>query len=224
MDITSINSNTSAALAANAQPGNSNLGQTEFLQLLVTQLQNQDPMSPLDSAEYAAQLAQFSSVEQLVNLNSGMESLISNQQMMNAGLNNTMSANLAGKSVTALSDRIAIGAEERSADVTFRLNSVASNVQVNILDSNGNVIRSENLSGFSKGDHSWTWDGKADNGRSAPAGNYRVEISAVNGETPVNALTFVKGEVESVKYTSSGVQLVVNGVAIPLGDIESIGA
>ena len=223
MDINTIKTNTSIAQAANSNPGNASLGQTEFLQLLTTQLQNQDPLNPMNSAEYAAQLAQFSSVEQLVNLNQSMESMIYNQQLMNTGLNNSMSASLAGKEVTALSDAIFIG-EDRSSDVTFRLNSIASEVEVNILDSNGNVVRTETLGSFSKGDHSWTWDGLSDSGRNVPQGTYRVEINAINGETPVNALTFMKGEVSSVKYTSNGVELIVNGVAIPLGDIEAIGA
>ena len=221
-NITSINSQTSAALAANSNPGSSALGQTEFLQLLVTQLQNQDPLNPLDSAEYAAQLAQFSSVEQLVNINSGMEALLESQQLMSSGLNNTIASSLAGKTVTAISDRVHLG-EERLTDVNFRLSSVASDVTIRVVDATGNVVRTEQLAGFSAGDHAWTWDGTASNGRSVPEGTYQVQIEALNGENPVNALTVLQGAVSKVRYTNGGVELVVNGVPIPLGDVEEIG-
>ena len=221
-NITSINSQTSAALAANSNPGNSALGQTEFLQLLVTQLQNQDPLNPLDSAEYAAQLAQFSSVEQLVNINTGISGLVESQQLMSTGLNNTIASSLAGKTVTAISDRIGLGAD-RTTDVNFKLSGIASDVTINILDASGNVVRTENLSSFSQGDHSWTWDGLTSDGRSVPEGTYQVRIEASNGDNPVNALSVLQGTVSKVRYTNGGVELIVNGVAVPLGDIEEIG-
>lgn len=222
MDVTSINSQTSAALAANTNPGNSALGQTEFLQLLVTQLQNQDPLNPMDSAEYAAQLAQFSSVEQLVNINSGMETLVQSQQLMSTGINNTIASTLAGKTVTAFSDKIHLG-DARETDINFKLSGIASDVKINILDSAGNVVRSESLSGFGQGDHSWTWDGLSTSGQSVPEGTYQVRIEASNGENPVNALTLLQGTISKVRYTNGGVELIVNGVSVPLGDIEEIG-
>jgi len=222
MDIAQINSQTQAAFSANSSPGSTSLGQQEFLQLLVTQLQNQDPLSPLDSAEYAAQLAQFSSVEQLVNINDGMNAMVQSQQLMSNGLNNTMAASLAGKTVSALSDRVHIEAGN-AADINFRLNGIASNVDVKILDANGNVVRSEELSGFGKGDHTWSWDGKTDSGTTAPGGVYQVEFTASNGDNPVDVLTFIEGTVDRIKYTGNGVELIVDGVNIPLGDVEEIG-
>ena len=206
MDITSINSQTSAALAANSNPGSSELGRTEFLQLLVTQLQNQDPLNPLDSAEYAAQLAQFSSVEQLVNINSGIESLVQTQQISSTGLNNTIASTLTGKTVSAFSDRIHLG-EERTTDVNFKLSGIATDVQIEILDSTGNVIRSESLSNFGQGDHKWTWDGTTTNGNSVPEGTYQVRINAANGENPISSLAVLEGKVSKVRYTNGGVEI-----------------
>jgi len=222
MDIAKINSEAQAAFSANSSPGSTSLGQQEFLQLLVTQLQNQDPLSPLDSAEYAAQLAQFSSVEQLVNINDGMNAMVQSQQLMSNGLNNTMAASLAGKTVSALSDRVHVEPGEPTG-INFRLNGVASDVEVKILDANGNVVRTEELSGFSKGDHSWSWDGKTDGGSTAPEGVYQVQIKASNGDNPVDVLTFIEGTVDRIRYTGNGVELLVDGVNIPLGDVEEIG-
>src|SRR6056297_2956203 len=88
----------SQALAGNAQSAagaNGELGKNEFLQLLVAQLQNQDPINPMEGTEFATQLAQFNSVEQLINMNSGIQNLTQMQEVMSNGLNNSLASSLA---------------------------------------------------------------------------------------------------------------------------------
>ena len=222
MDISNIVSAQSQSGQVNSKKGNSELGQDGFLQLLVAQMQNQDPINPMDGTEFASQLAQFNSVEQLINVNDGIARLTQSQNAMSNGLSNTLAASLAGKNIRAISDKVNIQAGEEST-IPFRLNNTATNVEITITDAAGNTVRTESLENLPQGKQSWTWDGKSSSGGSVPEGTYSVEISAQNGDTEVNALMYQEGMAEKVRYTEKGVELIVNGVAIPLGDVEEIG-
>ena len=222
MDITSINSNTSILQQAGRQPGNESLDRDAFLQLLVTQLRNQDPVNPMESAEFASQLAQFNSVEQLVNVNEGLEALQEQQATMSTGMINTLAATLSGKTVKVQTNQFNLG-ESGTMDIGFNLKNVASDVEIRIVDSNGEVVRTEQLSNFNPGSHSWQWDGKTDSGQQAAEGDYRVEVSATDGSTEIQTSTFLEGVVDRVKYSNSGVKLIVNGLEVGMGDVEEIG-
>lgn len=225
MDIANILSQaqqTSGNSSSTTQLGNKSLGKDDFLKLLVTQMQNQDPINPMDGTKFASQLAQFNSVEQLINVNDGIESLAKSQQRLNSGLSNTMAASLAGKDVRALSNKVALNSGEGS-EIQFKLQDIASDVEVTITDAAGNTVRTEELGSLGKGEHSWTWDGKSDAGNQVPEGTYTVEINAKNDDTDVKALTFTEGKAEKVHYSGNGVELFVDGVYIPLGDVEEIG-
>jgi flagellar basal-body rod modification protein FlgD len=202
--------------------GNQTLGKQDFLKLLVTQMKNQDPINPMDGTKFASQLAQFNSVEQLINVNSGIEQLAKSQEMLNSGLSNTMAASLAGKKVRALSDKVGLQAGEDS-EIQFKLNDIATEVEVEITDAAGNTLRTEKLGGLGKGNHSWTWDGESDAGNKVPEGVYSVKINAKNEDSNVKVLTFIEGTAEKVRYSGNGVELLVNGAYIPLADVEEIG-
>lgn len=205
-----------------AAQGKSELGQQEFLQLLVAQLQNQDPVNPMDGAEFAAQLADFNSVEQLISVNEGLSQLAISQDLMGASLTNSMAASLTGKEVRALSNQIALSSEG-DASVNYKLNDSASQVEIVIRTESGAEIRRETLSGISSGDNSWTWDGLDTNGERMGEGKYTVEVMAKNGDNNVGALTFLEGFASKVRYTTQGVYLSVNGIDIPIGDVEEVG-
>ena len=219
--ITQINSNTASKLKENPAI-NGELGKDQFLQLLVSQLRNQDPMNPMEGAEFASQLAQFNQVEQLMNVNEGIESLAQLQGNSMAGLNNTLATTLTGKYVKALGNGVALG-ESGEADVAFKLNNAASDVTVTIRDENGNVVSEQSLQNLPEGENSWTWDGANNQGSNMPEGNYTFEVSAKNGSETVNALTYVQGTVDRIKFGSDGVQLYVDGMYVSLGDVEEIG-
>lgn len=221
MDISSINADTSRMNLQNGTTGSTQLGQQQFLQLLVAQLRNQDPINPMDGAEFAAQLAQFNSVEQLVSVNSGISSLARAQESLAVGLTNTMAASLAGKHVKAISNEIHNAGS--GTDVRFNLKSAATDVELIIRDQDGNEIKRTTISNMQKGDNTWQWDGRNNNGNKVPEGNYFVEVSAKDGNVNVGAYTFIEGIAERVRYSSSGVDLLVNGVFVNLGDIEEIG-
>lgn len=219
--ITQIKSDSSTAYRSLGTPG-SDLGKDDFLRLLVTQLQNQDPVNPMDSSQFAAQLAQFNSVEQLINVNSSLESMNQSQQLIGTGLNNTLASSLPGKTVRAASNQLMLANGESKVD--FNLGTAASEVEITIKNANGVVVRTETLKNKSAGDNEWTWNGKATDGKSLPEGKYTVSVSAKDGDNSVKATTYINGTVSRVKYSSEGVQLLVNGIFIGLGDVEEVGA
>jgi flagellar basal-body rod modification protein FlgD len=220
-----VNSITSQANAAFGQPGGakkSQLGQQEFLHLLVAQMRNQDPINPMDGAQFASQLAQFNSVEQLIGVNDGLKVLQSSQDMMSASLTNSMAASLTGKQVKALSNQVHLDATGDS-DIQFELNNSADKVEIIVRDASGSEVRRESLNGLSSGDHSWTWDGKNTAGDRMGEGEYTIEVKAQNGDNPVGSLVFIEGIADRVRYTSEGVYLSVNDIEIPIGDVEEVG-
>jgi flagellar basal-body rod modification protein FlgD len=198
------------------------LGQQEFLQLLVAQLQNQDPVNPMDGAQFASQLAQFNSVEQLIGVNQGLNNLGISQDLMGASLTNSMAASLTGKEVRALSNQISLSSQENT-EINYKLNNSATDVEIIIRTKSGAEVRRQNLSSITSGDHTWNWDGLDNNGKRMGEGEYTIEVIAKNGDNKVGALTFLEGFANRVRYTSKGVFLLVNGIDIAIGDVEEVG-
>jgi flagellar basal-body rod modification protein FlgD len=224
MDISNIIASSQAGQGpqASSTAGKNQLGKDGFLQLLVAQMKNQDPINPMDGTEFASQLAQFNSVEQLINVNDGIQQLAQSQNAMSNGLSNTLAASLTGKNVRAISNNVSVQTGEEST-IPYRLNNTASSVEITITDAAGNTVRTQQLENIPEGENSWAWDGKSNDGSSVPEGTYNIEISAKNGDSDVQALTYQEGIAEKVRYSEKGVELIVNGVAIPLGDVEEIG-
>jgi flagellar basal-body rod modification protein FlgD len=163
------------------------LGKDAFLKLLVVQLQNQDPLNPLDDKEFIAQLAQFSSLEQMTNISEGISSLTdktAQQDMLSA-------VNYIGKEVTASGDGITKSGNYVTP-VYFTLGGAAAQVYANVYDENNNIVRTEKFTSMQAGEFAFTWDGLDYNGNSANSGQYNVYFSA---ESPTGATVFVDTEV-----------------------------
>ena len=234
MDITNLTSPSTAlqqnqagrASGTGAAPngsGSSELGQKNFLQLLVAQMKNQDPINPMDGKDMASQLAQFNSVEQLISVNEGLKSLQQGQEMMRISMNNSMATSLTGKPVRALSNRVQLGAGQ-NPQIQFKLKSSADQAEIIIRSAGGTEVRRETLENLGAGDNSWSWDGKSTAGIRMADGEYTVEIAASNGDEPVNALAFVEGIAKKIRYTENGVFLSVNNIEVPIGDVEEVGS
>lgn len=203
----------------NKPVGNQDLGKTEFLSLLVTQLKHQDPLQPMDNTAFVAQLAQFSNVEQLVAVNEGINIL--GMQQMSAS--NAQAATLIGREVEVRSDAFSVGANDTEIGAAFSLQGDASDVKVHIRDSSGNVVRTIELGARAKGEIGFNWDIRDKNGVKMPTGTYRIDVVAV--DTDGGTITWepkVKGIVDGVTYDKGYPELVLGDVKAQMSDIIGV--
>jgi flagellar basal-body rod modification protein FlgD len=200
------------------------LGKDEFLKLLTYQLKAQNPLKPQDGQEFASQLAQFSSLEQLTNINKALDAQSKNFGLLSQAMANANAPNYIGKSVKASSDSMTYDGT-KPPQFGYDLASNAASVKIDIKNSAGVVVRTINASAsdMQNGEHRLTWDGKDSNGASLPSGQYSVNITAKDvsgGLIDVKPFTF--GAISAVRFKQEGTVAVVNGIEIPLGDIEDI--
>jgi flagellar basal-body rod modification protein FlgD len=202
--------------------GNKALGKDEFLNLLVTQLRFQNPLEPLKDTDFIAQLAQFSSLEQLSNINTSLDTSSQLDYILSQTIANTMATTLIGKQVVADGDQIyhAYGDDE---ELHFDLGADATDIEVKIFDDKGILVRTLTDNDLQKGMNSITWNGKDDTGANVGAGNYTFSVTAKNqaGET-VSVQTRRVGIVESVRYEDGQGYLIVDGQKIALSDIIEV--
>lgn len=208
--------------SSSALSGDMQMGRQEFLKLLMTQMKNQDPMNPMKGQEFAAQLAQFSSVEQLMNINESLTSQQSQSQQLAESLKNSTAAGLIGKSVRAAGDSLQLKGQD-TADIPFTLERRAKKVRVTISDAAGNPVRTMDFDDMNSGDQSISWDTRNDDGNPVPEGTYTISVSAADssGES-VNARTYLQGTVDRVRFGENDINLVVNGRTVPLSELESV--
>ena len=190
------------------------MGKDDFLTLLVAQLKNQDPMNPDDPTEFTAQLAQFSSLEQLFNINESMEALTSAQQQSDRF--STM--DLIGKTVSYQDGNFTME-EEGSTSVGYQLDGLADSVTLYIKDSSGTTVATLHPTELSKGDHFIEWNGMNSDGEHVPAGDYSIMLQAAAGygEESIAVSPLVQSEVtgvdfnndtgNAVLYTSAGAEI-----------------
>lgn len=214
--MTTVNSTTqtdpSAALASSLT-GSKSLGKQDFLNLLVAQLQNQDPLNPQDPTAFTAQLAQFSSLEQLTSVNDTLTKMSS--------ANNLSDLNLIGKQVVASGGQFTLGSG--NANIGYQLDGAASKVNVQILDSNGEVVANLNQQNMANGEHMLAWDGTGNSGQPLPAGDYRVAVKATDADgNAVNATSLVQGTVQGVDLDQSGNTLVTDAGTFNMDKVVSV--
>jgi flagellar basal-body rod modification protein FlgD len=188
--IDSINQTTTASTATSSN--DALMGKQDFLMLLVAQLQNQDPLNPSDPTEFTAQLAQFSSLEQLFTLNESMENLVTS----NANADRFSTLNTIGKDVAYHSSSFNFTGE--AVEIGYQLDGEASEVTLS-LQRNGVTIATIEGEELSSGSHYFTWDGVLENGQVAPAGKYEITIQAKSlSEESVGVAPLIKSEVTGV--------------------------
>jgi flagellar basal-body rod modification protein FlgD len=198
------------------------LGKDDFLRLLTTQLRFQDPLSPMQGTEFAAQLAQFSSVEQLANINTNLTQSIDANYLMSQSISNALATTFVGKDVRAVAASFhASGAGE--VRLGYSLNAAAETVTAKIYDDAGNLVKSWNAAGIAKGDNDLTWDGTNDQGQAVAAGKYKLVIDAKDAAgDPVAATTCIVGTVTGVRFKAEGTVFVIDGVEVNVSDILEI--
>jgi flagellar basal-body rod modification protein FlgD len=194
------------------------LGKDQFMTLLVTQLQNQDPLNPMDSTGFTSQLAQFSSLEQLQNVNSNLSHLSVTQ----ASLNNAQAVSFIGKTVISSGSEFSV--RNGIADsICFSLKNDAVAVKIGIYDAAGNFVGTVEKSQMVAGEQTVNWDGLDKDGNKVSDGKYSFEVLAVDtGNETVGVNTYSSGEVTGVNYKNGSVYLLANQIEIPLSSVISV--
>jgi flagellar basal-body rod modification protein FlgD len=199
--------------------GNDKLDKDAFMKLMLAQMKNQDPTNPLKSHEMAAQLAQFSSLEQLQNINTSLDTMKSGQKPQET----VQALNYIGKAVAGDSSAIIRGKGDRNHDFVFNLPDAAQTAEVKVKNAEGEVIRSVKLHDLKKGENSYSWNGVNDRDLPQPVGEYKFELEAVNSAGKKLAVkTDFAGTITGVNYTSEGPVLLIGNQAIKMKDVKKI--
>nr|WP_286948957.1 flagellar hook assembly protein FlgD [Pseudomonas sp. UBA6718] len=197
------------------------LGKNEFLELLVAQLNNQNPLEPQENGEFIAQLAQFSQVEGIEKLNASMGSLLSGYQSSQA----LQASSLVGRKVIVPTEKAVVDTSE-----TFKgslvLPVTSSNVYVNVYDSAGKAVSRVNLGQQAAGNVSFMWDGKDSSGNVLPPGTYKFEAQATYADGTKGLYTLLPANVDSVVLGQNGGEMKLNlaGIgSVALSQVQIIG-
>ncbi|MDP2878338.1 MAG: flagellar hook assembly protein FlgD [Sulfuricella sp.] len=185
-----------------------------FLKLLVAQMQNQDPLNPMDNAEVTSQMAQLSTVTGIDNLNSTLEAMSSSF----ASSQSLQAAGMIGRSVLAPGSSLQLLSGMAAGG--FDLKQPVDSAVVKIKDAAGNVLQSVDMGAQKEGSVLFQWDGTTDSGAIAPDGSYTFEVSAVQGGEKVEVENLALGMVGSVSLGVSGV--VLNTDALGAVDVAKV--
>lgn len=185
-------------------PSEAELGRNDFLRLLVSQLENQDPLKPAEDTEFVAQLATFSSLEQLIDMNSRMDRVIDGQQQ----LANAQAMDLVGREVL-IDTRGGFQLEGgRAESLVFDLSESPEDADVRIQDASGELVRTIDLESTRAGRHQVRWDGLDEDGNEMPPGSYRAEVVLSNGEEETSTVVpFVSMSVDGLHIGPEGIAL-----------------
>lgn len=216
---TSTTSTTSSTSTSVNSALSSTMTQADFLKLMTAQLQAQDPTNPVDNSQFVSQMAQFSQLSATQQLDTDLQSMSSNVSSALQTSQVLSSSNLVNREVLVPGSSTTYDgtdAVKGAVNVT-----AASDVNVQIVDSNGNVVRNIDLGAQNAGLSQFTWDGKDDNGNAVASGTYTIQ--AASGSTSLD--TYVAGMVTGVGYGGStlGTYLQVAGVGgVPLSQVAQI--
>lgn len=216
-DISQLQNNTS--VATESKPG-SQLGQDEFLKLMTTQLQNQDPFEPMDNGEFLSQIAQFGTVNGITDLKDSFTGFASSMQSNQA----LQAANIIGHGVLAETDTGLLSANGIMQGAV-ELSNYSPNVSVNIYDRTGQLVNRLDLGEQLSGTVPFAWDGTTFGGSRAAPGEYRMEVEVVDGAQAFTYPTLMFGKVDSLSLGGVGdeLQVEVQGLGqIPFSQINKL--
>lgn len=209
---------------ANTKSATKELDKDAFLKLLTEQMKAQNPLDPSDSKDMAAQLAQFSSLEQLQNINAAMENQAASFSTLADSVVASTLPGTIGKTVKANTSNIHFDGSNK-VNFGYSLESSAKSLKVEIKDASGKVVRTYEAPNIptSKGESTISWDGKDSNGNLVGAGAYTFNMTGKdNSDTELTITPIVKGVVTGVRYKDSGTVMVLNGAEVPAGSIYEV--
>lgn len=191
------------------------MGKDDFLTLLVAQLQHQDPLNPAESTEFTAQLAQFSSLEQLQNIDASLNGF----EVYQSTLNNIQSSGFIGKTVTASGSMLTVS--DGTADpIRFDLANDADSVYIQIYDDYGGFVTDIQAGALGAGEQQVVWDGRDANGSAVEDGPYTFNVMAMNSDgTVVSSTSYTTGVVSGVDYKTGATHLLIDGHEVPISSV-----
>lgn len=181
------------------QTKSNELGQDAFLQLMITQMNNQNPLDPQSNSEFVAQLAQFSSVEGLDKLNNTVEDLSQGFQSSQA----LQASSMVGRTVKVPAETAQLSNGGFVAG-TINLPDATPDLSMNIYNAANQLVGQESLGAHNSGEIPFVWDGEANDGSQLPPGNYRFEVIAQSSEGPQQVATDLSANVDSVTVGRNG--------------------
>ncbi len=189
----------------------------DFLVLLTTQLQNQDPLSPMDSTEFTNQLVSFAGVEQQINQNQKLDSLVS----LGLGSSFSSSLNYVGKNISYVSSEAYFDGAN-PIEVSYAIDGTSVDTTINILDSDGSVVFSQQVSD-DEGVENFVWNGTNDNGDLLPEGTYEIRVDALDGQNnALESTTVVTGHVGGIETQNGTTFLLVGERAVSVGNVINV--
>ncbi|MDY6821967.1 MAG: flagellar hook capping FlgD N-terminal domain-containing protein [Deferribacterota bacterium] len=192
-----------------------------FLQLLVAQMKNQNPAEPMDNSEFVSQSAQFSALEQLINLSDKLDNL--NNQVKDLSGNNQLltASNFIGKEVRYMGNKTYFDGNQ--AEISFQVNNKPSKVEISLIDNNGKVITKLVSDEAVAGKNKVIWDGKNLDGKIVPEGVYAFQVDAYNESgKPITVNTYSEGIVSGVVNDAGTLKFNVDNNMVTMDQILSV--
>jgi flagellar basal-body rod modification protein FlgD len=214
----SSGSSTNGTTSANA-PGGA-MGKDQFMKLLIAQMQNQDPMNPMQGDQMAAQLAQFSTLEQMQQMNATLTTQSGAQTALLGAIQTNAAMGTIGHGVLAIGDRVQVGGHGATTQVTADIAANAVKATLNIYDANGNVVGSRDLGAISGGRQTFDLGDALDG---VKAGNYTYGIDAQDGDgNSVGVTTYMSGKVDGISSGTDGLVLNLGTLQIPYANVVAV--
>ena len=212
---------TNPQLPAANETKSTELDQDSFMKLMLTQLEYQDPLKPVDNTEFIAQTAQFSSVAGINSMRDSLDKFVADQ----SSLKTLFSANLLGKTAMITTSEISLK-ENTPIDIEYTLPQQAESVSVLVLDQTGAMVQRKELGTQGQGTHTFTWDGIGDDDSQLAPGDYSIRVEYPNslGDNTA-AQTSIATKIDSVSFGTSGTGSVLTtseGREIQLSEVTKI--
>jgi flagellar basal-body rod modification protein FlgD len=182
----------------------------DFLSLLTTQLQNQDPTAPMDTNQFTSQLVQFTGVAEQINANTTLGQILTSTQAQQL----TQASNIVGDRVSFTGGTLPL--QNETAQVNFQTQA-AGPVQIAVVDSNGTTVQTQTVNAAA-GANTWTWDGTSSDGTRLPDGTYNVAVTANGTAVPFQSV----GTVTGAEQLNQAVQLQFGGAVVPYSQVVSL--
>ena len=223
IEVTSATANNMTTENTNSITNQAILAKDDFLSLLITQMKYQDPLNPMDNQKFASQLAQFSQVEQLENIDRNLEESININTILTQSISNTLATTFIGKEAKGFGNSVLID-NEGHASLSFKLATAAKDLKITITDSSGNTIRTLTMSDFTSGEHEIDWDLKNDAGETLPEGDYQFSVSATDSQgESVNVEEMMSGTITGIRYVEGIAMMMISDSEIPFSMVYEIG-